>query len=151
SYQLSAISYQLSAISYQLIYFCHFKNMNQKFLIMRNFRNLSVWEKSHELTLAVYKSTALYPKEEIYGLTSQMRRSASSVPSNIAEGCGRNTQSQLAYFLNIGMGSASELEYQLILSKDLEFISNQIFKEQTNQVTEVKRMLTSLHQKVSRG
>ncbi len=115
---------------------------------MRNFRNLSVWQKSHELTLAIYKSTALYPKEEIYGLISQMRRSASSVPSNIAEGCGRNTQSQLAYFLNIGMGSASELEYQLILSKDLGFINDQIFKEQTNQVTEVKCMLTSLHLKV---
>lgn len=115
---------------------------------MRNFRNLSVWQKIHELTLAIYKSTALYPKEEIYGLISQMRRSASSVPSNIAEGCGRNTQSQLAHFLNIGMGSASELEYQLILSKDLGFINDQIFKEQTHQVTEIKRMLTSLHQKV---
>ncbi|MEX2347679.1 MAG: four helix bundle protein [Balneolaceae bacterium] len=116
---------------------------------MRDFRNLKVWQKSHQLTLAVYRTTAFYPKKEIYGLTSQMRRSASSVPSNIAEGCGRNTQSQLAYFLNIGMGSASELEYQLILSKDLGFINNQIFKEQLMQVTEVKRMLTSLHQKVS--
>ena len=116
---------------------------------MRNFRKLSVWQKSHLLTLAVYKSTAFYPKEEIYGLTSQMRRSASSVPSNIAEGCGRNTQSQLAHFLNIGIGSASELEYQLILSKDLGFINDQIFKEQIQQVTEIKRMLTSLHQKVS--
>lgn len=116
---------------------------------MRNFRNLSVWQKSHELTLAIYKSTTFYPKEEMYGLTNQMRRSASSVPSNIAEGCGRNTQSQLAYFLNVGMGSASELEYQLILSKDLGFINDQIFKEQTHQVTEVKRMLTSLYQKVS--
>ncbi|MDZ7807728.1 MAG: four helix bundle protein [Gracilimonas sp.] len=116
---------------------------------MRDFRKLKVWQKSHEITLAVYKSTVLYPKEEMYGLISQMRRSASSIPANIAEGCGRNSQSQLAHFLNIGMGSASELEYQLILSKDLGFINDQIFKEQTNQVTEVKRMLTSLHQKVS--
>ncbi|MCH2450914.1 MAG: four helix bundle protein [Gracilimonas sp.] len=116
---------------------------------MRDFRKLSVWQKSHELTLAVYKSTTSFPKEELYGLTSQMRRCSSSVPSNIAEGCGRNTQSQLAHFLNIAMGSASELEYQLILSKDLRFISHQIFKEQTSQVTEIKRMLTSLHQKVT--
>jgi four helix bundle protein len=115
---------------------------------MRDFRKLKVWRKSHELTLAVYRSTTFYPKEEIYGLASQMRRSASSVPANIAEGCGRNTQSQLAHFLNIGMGSASELEYHLILSKDLGFINDQIFKEQTLQVTVVKRMLTSLHQKV---
>lgn len=115
---------------------------------MRNFRKLSVWQKSHELTLAIYKSTASFPKEELYGLVSQMRRSASSVPSNIAEGCGRNTQSQLAHFLNIALGSASELEYQILLAKDLAFLSDQIFKEQTNQIVEIKRMLTALHQKV---
>lgn len=116
---------------------------------MRDFKKLSVWQKSHQLTLAIYKSTTFYPKEEMHGLTNQMRRSAASVPSNIAEGCGRNTQSQLAHFLNIGLGSASELEYQLILSKDLGFINDQIFKEQTTQATEVKRMLTSLYQKAS--
>jgi four helix bundle protein len=116
---------------------------------MRDFKKLSVWQKSHELTLAVYKITSSFPKAEIYGLTSQMRRSASSIPSNIAEGCGRNTQSQFAHFLNIGMGSASELEYQLILSVDLGFINDQFYKEQTFRVTEIKRMLTSLHQKVS--
>ncbi|NBC67300.1 MAG: four helix bundle protein [Bacteroidetes bacterium] len=115
---------------------------------MRNFRNLSVWGKSHKLTLNVYKSTASFPKEELYGLVSQIRRSASSVPSNIAEGCGRNTQSQLAHFLNIALGSASELEYQLLLARDLDFVTEQIFKELTSQVIEIKRMLTSLHQKV---
>ncbi len=115
---------------------------------MRNFRSLSVWQKSHELTLEIYKSTASFPKEELYGLVTQMRRSASSVPSNIAEGCGRNTQSQLAHFLNIALGSASELEYQILLAKDLNFLSDQIFKEQTNQIIEINRMLTSLHQKV---
>lgn len=116
---------------------------------MKNFRSLSVWQKSHKLTLDVYKSTASFPKEELYSLVSQIRRSAASVPSNIAEGCGRNTQSQLAHFLNISLGSASELEYQILLAKDLDFISEQIFKELTNQVIEIKRMLTSLHQKVS--
>lgn len=115
---------------------------------MRNFRKLSVWKKSHELTLEIYKSTAAFPKEELYGLVSQMRRTSSSIPSNIAEGCGRNTQSQLAHFLNIALGSASELEYQILLAKDLNLFSEQIFKEQTNQIIEIKRMLTSLHQKV---
>lgn len=115
---------------------------------MRNFRNLSVWQKSHKLTLEIYKSTVSFPKEELYGLVSQMRRSASSVPSNIAEGCGRNTQSQLAHFLNIALGSASELEYQILLAKDLDFLTDQIFKEQSNQIIEIKKMLTSLHQKV---
>lgn len=116
---------------------------------MRNFRNLSVWEKSHLLTLAIYKSTSSYPKEELYGLTSQMRRSASSIPSNIAEGCGRNSQPQFASFLNIAFGSASELEYQIILSKDLELINNKTFKEQSKSVTEIKRMLSSLLKKVN--
>lgn len=115
---------------------------------MRNFRKLSVWQKSHQLTLSIYKTTASFPKEELYGLVSQMRRSASSVPSNIAEGCGRNTQPQLAHFLNVALGSASELEYQILLAKDLNLFSEQIFKEQTNQIIEIKRMLTSLHQKV---
>jgi len=77
---------------------------------MRDFRGLSVWENSHSLTLLIYKSTSSFPKEELYGLTSQMRRSASSIPSNIAEGCGRDSQPQLARFLNIAFGSASELE-----------------------------------------
>ena len=115
---------------------------------MRNFRKLSVWEKSHTLTLNIYKSTSSFPKEELYGLTSQMRRAASSIPSNIAEGCGRNTQAQFARFLIIAFGSASELEYQLILSKDLSFINNEAFSELFEKITEVKRMLYSLIQKV---
>lgn len=115
---------------------------------MRNFKKLSVWQKSHELTLSVYKATAFFPKEELYGLVSQLRRSALSIPSNIAEGCGRNTQHQLAFFLNVALGSASELQYQIILAKDLKFINDIIFSEQSEQVSEIKRMLTSLHQKV---
>lgn len=115
---------------------------------MRNFRKLSVWEKSHSLVLSIYKFTSSYPKEEVYGLTSQMRRSASSIPSNIAEGCGRNTQPQFARFLNIAFGSASELEYQIILSRDLEFISDKIFNKLIQNVIEIKRMLSSLLKKV---
>jgi four helix bundle protein len=115
---------------------------------VKNFRKLNVWEKSHQLTLNIYKSTSSFPKEELYGLTSQMRRAASSIPSNIAEGCGRNTQPQFARFLNIAFGSASELEYQMILSKDLNFIKEKTFDELINNVTEIKRMLWALLQKV---
>ncbi len=115
---------------------------------MQNFRELSVWEKSHRLTLNIYKTTTSYPKEERYGITSQMRRSASSIPSNIAEGCGRNSQPQLAHFLNVALGSASELEYQIILSKDLEYINTKIYNDFTEKVVEIKRMLSSLSQKV---
>lgn len=115
---------------------------------MRDFKTLSVWQKSHLLALSIYNSTASFPKEELYGLISQMRRSASSIPTNLAEGCGRSTQSQLAHFINIALGSASELQYQLMLAKDLGFVTDHIFKEQSNKVIEVKRMLTSFHQKV---
>jgi four helix bundle protein len=104
---------------------------------MRNFRKLTVWQKSHVLALSVYKFTSGFPKEELYGLTSQMRKSASSIPSNIAEGCGRVTQSQFAQFLNIAMGSASELEYQMLLAKELHFINESIFTKNAEQMQEV--------------
>ena len=116
---------------------------------MREFKTLTVWQKSHQLTLKVYQLTANYPKEELYGLVSQMRRSASSIPTNIAEGCGRTTQPQMAQFLNVAIGSSSELRYQLILSRDLNYLSDQNFKELFSVVDEVMKKLTSLHQKVS--
>lgn len=116
---------------------------------MKNFRKLLVWGKAHELTLNIYQETSSFPKEELYGLISQMRRSAASIPSNIAAGCGRNSQAQLAHFLNIASGSASELEYQILLAKVLNLISEDIFKSLINRVVEIKRMLSSLLQKVS--
>lgn len=116
---------------------------------MRDFRKLSVWEKSHKLVLTIYKSTSSFPKEELYGLVTQMRRSASSIPTNIAEGCGRNTQPQFANFLNVAFGSTSELEYQVILAKDLAFINDETFNTLSKNVTEIKRMLWSLLQKVN--
>jgi len=97
---------------------------------MRNFKKFRVWEKSHEHVLSVYKSTSLYPREEVFGITSQIRRSAVSIPSNIAEGCGRKSDLDFKRFLIIAFGSASELEYLLILSKDLAYIEDKIFKEQ---------------------
>ena len=87
---------------------------------MKDFRKLLVWEKAHQLTLSIYNVTAAFPSEETYGLTSQMRRAASSIPSNIAEGCGREGDAELSRFCTIARGSASELEYQILLSRDLK-------------------------------
>src|SRR5213594_281895 len=109
---------------------------------MKNFRQLKVWEKSHELALAIYHITALFPREETYGLTSQIRRAASSIPSNIAEGCGRDGDAELARFCTIARGSASELEYQLLLARDLKFIPPNDYEQLAQQAIEIKRMLT---------
>lgn len=115
---------------------------------MKNFRDLKVWQKSHDLTLSVYKITKTFPKEELYGLTSQIRRAASSIPANIAEGCGRQGNAEFARFLQIAFGSASELEYHLILSNDLQFIDSEQHQKLENQLLEIKRMLASLLAKV---
>ena len=111
---------------------------------MKDFRQLKVWEKSHQFALAVYKVTAKFPKEELYGLTSQIRRASMSIPTNIAEGCGRNTDAEFARFLQIAMGSASETEYQLLLSHDLGFLNKAQYDKLNIDVTEIKRMLASL-------
>jgi four helix bundle protein len=108
---------------------------------MRDFRNLQVWEKAHALALNVYKATASFPKEELYGLTSQIRRSSTSIPTNIAEGSGRNGDAELARFISIGMGSASELEYQLLLAHDLNYLDQETYTKLHEKATEVKRML----------
>jgi len=84
---------------------------------MQNFKDLKVWDKAHQLTLSIYKISASFPKEEVYSLTNQLRRASASIPANIAEGCGKNSQSDLANFLNISLGSANETEYFLILSR----------------------------------
>ena len=116
---------------------------------MSDFRKLNVWAKAHALTLAVYAATAAFPRDELYGLTSQLRRSCSSIPANIAEGCGRSGDAELARFLRIAMGSASELEYQLLLARDLSFLNGEDYGRLTSDVTEVKRMLTSLIQRLT--
>jgi len=115
---------------------------------MKNFRDLEVWQKAHEVTLAVYKATATYPSEELYGLTSQMRRCSVSVAANIAEGCGRRGNGEFHRFLQIAMGSASELEYHLLLSPDLSFLPNADFENITGETQRVKKMLASLIRKV---
>jgi len=111
---------------------------------MQDFRRLKVWQKSHRLTLDVYGITASFPRSEQFGLVGQIRRAASSIPANIAEGCGRDGDAELARFLQIGMGSASELEYHILLSRDLKFIDAQTHDRINRQVVEVKRMITPL-------
>lgn len=106
--------------------------------------NLQVWTKAHALTLRVYQHTVSFPREELYGLTMQMRRAAASVPTNIAEGCGRGGPKELAQFCQIALGSASELEYQLLLAKDLSYLDEASYQLLDSQAIEVKRMLTSL-------
>ena len=115
---------------------------------MRNFRDLKVWEKGHRMTLAVYKATATFPHQELYGLTSQIRRSSVSVPANIAEGCGRGSDADLARFLQIAAGSASELEYHILLANELRLIKDRDYEGLAGEVTEVKRMLTSFIRKL---
>lgn len=115
---------------------------------MKDFRNIKVWEKAHRLVVAVYDATARFPKEEIYGLTSQIRRAAGSIPANIAEGCGRDGDAELARFCQIAMGSASELEYHLLLARDLKYLNDSAHKEIDKALIEVKRMLASFIQKL---
>jgi len=115
---------------------------------MRDFRKLKVWQKSHELTLQIYKNTRTFPKEEVYGLTSQIRRSSISIPSNIAEGCRRNSDADFARFLQIAMGSASELEYQTLLAYDLTYLDESTYAILVEDITMVKRMLMGLIHKL---
>ena len=116
---------------------------------MKDFRKLKVWEKAHQLVLAVYQTTASFPRDETYGLTMQARRAASSIPSNIAEGCGRDGDAELARFCLIARGSATELEYQILLAHDLKMIPSARYEELSQQIAEIKRMLTVLVQKLT--
>lgn len=108
---------------------------------MKDFKKLKVWEKAHALTLRIYQATKSFPREELYGLTSQMRRAASSISTNIAEGCGRGRDTEFARFLEIASGSSCELEYQLMLAHDLKLLSRLELDTLSNELSEVKRML----------
>ena len=116
---------------------------------MKDFHELKVWQKAHALTLAVYQSTSDFPREERYGLTSQRRRCSASIPANLAEGCGRNGDAELARFCSIAMGSASELEYPLLLARDLKLLKPKDYQELDQRTIELKRMLTALIQKLN--
>jgi len=115
---------------------------------VQSFRGLRVWEKAHKLTLDVYTSSKTFPREEMYGLTSQMRRASASIGMNLAEGCCRKGNVEMARFLQIAMGSASELEYQLLLAHDFDYFRTPEYEHLAIQAVEVKWMLSSLMQKV---
>ena len=90
---------------------------------MKNYRDLNVWKSGHAVTLAVYRQTKTFPKEELFGITSQMRRAASSIPANIAEGCGREGDAELKRFVAIALGSACELDYFVLLAGELGYLN----------------------------
>jgi len=117
---------------------------------VRAFRELLVWQKAHALTLALYKVTRAFPRDERYGLIAQIRRAAASVPAKLAEGCGRRTAADFGRFVQIALGSASELEYHLVLAADLDFLLPDQYTELDGRATEVKRMLTGLAKKLTR-
>ncbi len=116
---------------------------------MRDFKKYDVWQLSHSLTLEVYNITSNFPKEELYGLTSQIRRASASIATNISEGCGRNSDKEFNQFLNIALGSASETEYLLILSKDLNYIPNEKFEVLEIQINTIKSKLYKLKEKLN--
>ena len=116
---------------------------------MKDFRDLKVWERAHQLTLDVYITTSGFPRTELYGLTSQMRRCSASIGANIAEGCGKRGNNEFQRFLQIASGSASELDYHFLLARDLHFLTEPDYKRMASNLSELRRMLTSLLQKVN--
>lgn len=116
---------------------------------MRDFKKYDIWQLSHELTLEIYRITNLFPKEEMYGITSQIRRASSSISTNISEGCGRNSDAEFNQFLNIALGSALETEYLLILSKDLKYIDESVFVNLEKKVNIIKSKIYNLKSKIT--
>jgi four helix bundle protein len=115
---------------------------------MQDFRELKVWQKAHALTLAVYQTTSAFPREEVYGITSQMRRAVTSIPANLAEGRCRRSDRDFSRFVGIALGSASEVEYLLLLARDLEFLPPPAYATLSEQAEEVKRMLSALYDRL---
>lgn len=117
---------------------------------MHKFKELKVWQKGRVLVKEIYQVTHNYPKDELFGITSQMRRAAVSIPTNIAEGCGRNSDKELSRFLDIANGSAFELETMVILSLDLEFLSQEDFEKFDEKLDEIQKMIFGLKQSLSK-
>jgi four helix bundle protein len=115
---------------------------------MQDFKKLNVWGKAHHLVLEIYHSTAKFPKDELFGLTSQIRRASVSIPANIAEGCGKEGKADFSRYLQIAIGSASELEYYLVLSYDLKLLDKENYEDLNDQTNEVKRTLINLVKKI---
>ena len=111
---------------------------------MKDFKELKVWHKAYDLALNIYEASRSFPREEMYGLTSQLRRAAVSIGANIAEGCGRRSDGELVRFLQIARGSSSEVEHHLLLARDLKFLQAATYQDIEKRLQEVQRMLTSL-------
>ncbi len=118
---------------------------------MQNFRNLKAWQNSHQLVMKIYSYTHNFPKDEIYGLRSQIRRSSVSISSNIAEGCRRGSDSDFARFIQIAIGSASELEYQVFLAYELNYFTATEYQELNETIEIIKKMLTTLKKKLNQS
>lgn len=115
---------------------------------MRDYRHLKVWERAHSLTLAVYKSTQCFPPAERFGLTRQIRRCCVSIPANLAEGCGRRSEGEMARYIQIAMGSGAELSYHLLLSKDLGFLEAAEYNNLESELSGIMRMLSALSSRI---
>jgi four helix bundle protein len=111
---------------------------------LKDFKELKVWQKAYEFSLSVYLISKSFPREEVYGLTSQLRRATVSIGANIAEGCGRRSDGEFVRFLQIARGSSSEVEHHLLLARDLKFMPQSVYADLERKLAEVQRMLTSL-------
>ena len=118
---------------------------------MQNYRDLVVWKRAHALTLALYGATRPFPPDERFGLTSQIRRAASSIGANLAEGCGRYGRAEFGRFAQIALGSACELDYHLLLARDLRYLDDEPHREIERDLAEIRRMLVGLIQKLAPG
>jgi four helix bundle protein len=116
---------------------------------MRDYRRLEVWQAAHSLTLELYRLSSRFPVGERYGLTSQLRRAAASIPSNIAEGAGRRTPADYARFLDLALGSANEVEYNIVLARDLDLVEHGEADQLIDRVDHIRRRLLNLHKRVT--
>ena len=117
---------------------------------MQDFKKIKVWEKSHQLTLDIYRLTSSFPNTEMYGIVQQMRRAVYSIPANIAEGSCRKSDKDFSRYLHISLGSANELEYFVLLSKDLNYIDESKYQIFNDQINEIKKMLSSFIKKLQK-
>lgn len=115
---------------------------------MRDFRKYEIWQLSHQLVIDVYKMCLNFPKEEIYGHTSQLKRAAASIPTNISEGCGRESDKEFNQYLNFALGSATETEYLFILSRDLNYIDDETYNEFNERINIIKSKIFKLKTKL---
>jgi len=116
---------------------------------MRDFRKYNAWRESHLFTLEIYQATKDFPKEELFGLTSQLRRASSSIPTNFAEGCGSNSEKEFARYLNISIASCSEVEYLLLLTSDLKYLKPEIYQILEGKVIQIRKQIFTLRQKLN--